>query len=415
MGLHPRSQTFTLTFLRLLEENRIHITEGTRFNSFHALQDVMHIGSQHAKDSQLLASVVWLGEERFTLFGKDVQLKGLRELVQRMLVKARSALVDDVMKGTAPEDFLPEFDFIPDDFSNNWVGYSLFTDPKSPSLKVKDDFARTLLNHPQWGRAFGYLDEGNAMVWDREVVEEWLEKVDEFKGMLFFLIHATSGLPPHGTEASETLFCNTPTAKRNVHAVGRDLVIVHTYNKTTRNSGNRDRAIPRKLYRPVADLLLAYMGLVRSFEVTVANAVESNKSRMAWYGSHLWACRSVSSGKWGTKQFNCIFKNIFKALPYEMTVGEWRHCSIAIVRRHILKQLDGQPDIRQDVVNALAEEQMGHSPATGALSYAVEDNGLEAVTDKRLKIFMLVSAPFTIGTGLTVRCRPATCTNQHST
>jgi hypothetical protein len=349
----------------------------------------MHIGSSLADGDAGLPSVYWLKDEEFTLNGQLFKLKNLREMLKAKLESANTLLRSKVMKGISPESLLPKVEAIVDNLKNIQEGYSFLSDSHNPFYKVTMDFSKALIADAHWGPIFGHSKKGE-FVWDYDAVTEWLEHVKQFKEVLFLLIHITSGLPPRGTEATETLICNTTTARRNMYAVGGRPCLISSYNKTSHNS-HHDKLLPRGLQEMVGDLFINYLALVRPLESVVAHQVVEEK-HLHLYRTHLWV---GPKGRWDTRGFNKILEREFnKHMKMEMSVGTWRHAATAIMRRHLVKQLDKQPEIQHDLLEAMATEQAGHTSAISNLNYAVEVLGFDALPERKLKLFILVRHPF---------------------
>lgn len=347
----------------------------------------MHLGSFLADSDVGLPSVIWLKEEEFLYNGLHFKLQALRDMVKVKVESTTEVFARRVMKNIPLDTFIPKSEVIMDELRNTRTGYNFISDSRNPFAKAGEEFMRRVMADPQWGPVLGDQEEGK-FVWKAKAASEWMDEIQKFKESLFFLVHITSGLPSRGTEASVTLIRNTPTARRNLYAIGNRVCLIGTYNKTSHNS-HRDRLLPRGLEEQVGRLLLVYLALVRPLETAMAHELVDQKH---WhlYETHLWV---GSNGCWDTSTFNKILQaNFMRHLKVEVTVGSWRHIATAIMRRHLVKQLEKQPDIQQELLESMGDEQAGHTGSISNLNYAVEVHGLDQMPERKLKLFILVSA-----------------------
>lgn len=387
MSPFPFSYHLLTSSQSIVRSHRPYITEGDRECSFNSLQEVMHYGSFVASGEEGLPKCIWKSDERCYLDGVLIELDKLRDMMKKQLEKTLTFFLARILLGFAPESVLTCPNHIVDDLRNKQAGYSFIADHRNQFHGVEEAFSHWLVSHPVHGPIFGHVDVEGQFVWNLGAVRDWLKHLQHFKKLLFLLIHLTSGLPQRGTEASETQFANTHTALRNVFAVGTRILIIGAYNKTSHNTGH-NKLLPRALHEDVAKLLVWYLALVHPLEKVFAHLVVSKK-HLADYSSHLWA---DTTGTMDNQDFNSILSPIFREhVGCEMNISTWRHLATAISRRHLVKALSSQPDLLKEVVDAIADQQMGHSTEISKLFYAVERPSFHKLSGEEINQFILAS------------------------
>lgn len=367
--------------------------EGERGNSFEHLQQVMHFGSYHSYNEVGSAKVLWLDNDNMLLTGNKLNMNSLREMMRSILVRCQRQLEHKVMKDIPVSQLLPEADFIADDYSDTRNGYSFLTDSRNPFMKSANNFSLALITHHRYGTTMGGLDEDKMFKWNYDGVHNWLKDLEIFKEDLFILVHMC-GLPARGTEITDMLLFNTATSRRNIYAFGNKVFTLSTYSKTSSNSENSDKIIPRALHDKVRDLFLTYQALIRPME-RYAVVDHTTVNVLPFYYTHIWVS---PLGRWNTNKFSSILKRAFdEHMHIEMSISLWRHAAEAIARKHLIRQLDAQPDIQQDIVDSIATEQAGHTAFTSRKNYGIEVVRAGGVEERKLKTFFTVSLGFCIG------------------
>lgn len=351
----------------------------------------MHLGSHHAENDVNMPNVIWMDDENFLLDGKPFSLPKFRKALRLLISKARFLLEGRVMLNFLPDELLPKLDIILDNLQSTRNNYSFLEDDANGFSGVALKLGEMIMESHRWGPIYGHVEGNGKWVWNREVVAEWLGYLEDFKRLLYFLVHCVCGLPPRGTEESDTLVVNTPTAQRHLYVVNNTVCFIHSYNKTSSSTG-RDKLIPRGLPEDVGKLLIAYLALVRPLErAMVADTVD--EKTLALYGTHLWVS---TRGKWDTNFFSDILSRNFRsAVGQDLSIIAWRHAAVAIVKRHLHKQLDRQPEIQQDILELASVEQAGHSHKTSIANYAIEPTGLVNFSERKIKLFLKVSPAHT--------------------
>ena len=349
----------------------------------------MHIGSRLAESEGGFPNTLWYTATKLSIDGVLINIDAIRSMQLAELNRATQVLFKQVLLGFPIEDAFEYPEWIYDDANNRNLDYSLFDDLRNSFYQHRHAFCKWLVSHPVYGPIFGFVGADGKFVWNIEAVKEWLEQVYELKKHLFLLVHTTSGLPQRGTEVSATQFANSLTATRNLFSVMGRISIVGSYNKTSHNA-HRSKPLPRALQSEVSRLSVVYLALARPLEQVVVHLV-AKPEHCQHYRTHLWAERS---GLMNTQTFNSILNAAFKShVGVEMTMGRWRHTATAISRRYLTEPLRNQPDLLADVVDAMADKQMGHSTQIAAAFYAVETPQL-GLTERELQLFFLVSRPF---------------------
>jgi hypothetical protein len=349
----------------------------------------MHIGSSLANSDNGLPKIIWLSPGRFMLDGDLIEMQKVRDMLAKELDRCERLLRDRVTRGVPIDDLVPDLQVISDELRSNRSGYSFLTDTRNPFHRSPHAFSLRLFTDPIWGPIFGKVQGDDGIEWNREAVAEWMADLNDFKETLFLLVHLTSGLPARGTESSETLISNTDTAQRNFYCFGNRMCLVGTYNKTSRITGNRNKLLPRGLEERTGSFMLKYLALLRPLERVLARQTVDERH---WhlYDTHLW---TGGSGKWDTRRFSRILDEAFKHhLKVPMSMASWRHACTAVMRRHLTKQLDLQPEIQQDLFEAMADEQSGHTHAVSLLNYGVEVTGFDLLPERKFRLFLLASA-----------------------
>lgn len=146
------------------------------------------------------------------------------------------------------------------------VGYSFLYDGDNATLH--DQSTRThLFRHicsvkELCQRFFGVTGTTTNLL----AFSEWMHDVSTFVGMIAVLIHLSAGQPTRGTEfTSATLVNNQDGGMRSLFWCQKTLMLGQYYSKSETIHG--DKHIGRFLPKPLANLVVAYLALVRPFEM----------------------------------------------------------------------------------------------------------------------------------------------------
>jgi hypothetical protein len=346
----------------------------------------VHIASSQAYNSQGLPNLIWEDNDSFSFNGDQYSITQIKTAIQSQLHQAEEVLYQGIFKGMPVEEMMPFCQRPKDILQQTKKGYNFLQDMDNPYLKSQHKFAKALLGDKVWGPIFAKVNPEGKLEYNTNEVNKFMQQVQVFLKHLFFLMHVTGGMPPRGTEASETLLVNTPTAQRNLYFIDKHFCLVHMYNKTSHNSGF-DKVIPRAFPKQVSKLLLDYLALVCPLERVFARAVV-NQVHWHLFDTHLWV---GPTGKWDTRQMTTILQRAFSEHgSIDIGVAAWRHIITSIVRKCVSEKLKLRPEVKEAVMIAAADDQAGHSHDLALRLYGQEYESLQGMSDETLKKFLAV-------------------------
>jgi hypothetical protein len=197
----------------------------------------------------------------------------------------------------------------------------------------------------------------------------WLNKVKEFKKILFFILHITSGNPKRITEMIRHKLFDTDTRSRNFYWILDKIFIIGDYSKTSALTGSDKKTI--HIVPPaIQELLLIFLMVVLPLEIYFVSELEVKRSPN-------WHCYLFSSlGKRWSAQFTRSIAKKFtrKYLGQAFGIGQIRHISPGIIQAFRLDWTD--PTTSYDY-----RKQAGHSVGVGGSLYAQSGRLLGLVTN----------------------------------
>jgi hypothetical protein len=133
------------------------------------------------------------------------------------------------------------------------------------------------------------------------------------------------------------------------------------------------------------------MALVRPLEKTFAEQV-AEPDIVKLFSTHLWV---GLRGKWDSEKLsNILQESFYQYVNIPIGLAAWRHIATSIVRRKLTGQLGLQAEIKDWLVEMMANEQAGHSHELANQIYGGEVQGLGgAMHERELKRYLLVSTP----------------------
>lgn len=289
------------------------------------------------------------------------------------------------------------WDKIVDEMHDNRPGYSFLSEPRNTWIAEKYHFlSKKVRNDP--GLAEKWYDPETEAI-NLSTLNEYGEKVEKLRRILFGLMHFTSGQPARGTEVSNVRFENTSTPRNII--IDRRLVAIRTSYHKMMLQTEQPKNIYRYLPPCVGELLVHYLWLVLPFWQTMKGYTldSREKSTFLWSKDLVYPMNKqvTASDLWDTNKLSSILNSMMKTtMGVEMNISSWRHIAIAISRR-FLKQaftdptdddeedddnaglvgedVDGGNGIRPRNLNSIYDLQAAHSVRTAYHVYAVSKQG----------------------------------------
>jgi hypothetical protein len=266
--------------------------------------------------------------------GPDFQFDGVKSSVtsiSSMLVdvfkRAEQLFRDKILLGLTDKELGISLDFnnIVDELTNETADYGFLTNPGfSKTMEVM----KALMEHPKFKGHF-YFRDGKKLVFAADVCLEWLAHVEEFKELIYVLIHFLAGMPKRATEEAKSKIFNIFERVRNVYNMLERLVLIGNYAKTSAISGS-DRVTLHILPGSVARLIMLFYALVFDMEKRFVQAFCPNRRPR-------WDCYLYSSfgRQWNSDRLSKILKQCTKKyLDIAWGVAALRHLLPAIAEHY---------------------------------------------------------------------------------
>ncbi|KAJ7916644.1 hypothetical protein B0H13DRAFT_2658201 [Mycena leptocephala] len=210
---------------------------------FAAIRYYQHLGWKEVKGQIGVARVFFFRDSPdFTMDGIPSSFLTWIGMVQQRWVEADNLLRQVILMGIPFEDFgFPESELTDRGGADkDDIGFAASRNTSHAVL----DFVRIMAlfyRQPRFVAQMSDPSSDNRL--SRSGALEWLKAVNEFKLMLFFILHLVSGAPKRITEALlHKLFC-TPTRRRNVFWILQRLFIIGDYSKTTAGTGKDKKTV----------------------------------------------------------------------------------------------------------------------------------------------------------------------------
>lgn len=358
---------------------------------YNHVKSMMALSTTFALNEPNLPRAVWdkdrFGKEELVYRGHRIQVDIIGKAVEESLAKATEILMVDILDTENYDEFFPKFDpkIIMDDLTNNSNGYSFLHQDVNP---VFANLERNLLQHllMKLGQRG---EEDQQAYWHM-----WCKSVKTFIHHLLVAFHLSSGLPGRGGEVCGLLVENTEVRTRNLFYLFGGLVVIHQYNKTSHNRGI-EKTIAKKLYPPVADLLLLYLTVIRPVELLVAPKLlmhlkaRDPESILESLCTKMWA--SPLKGEMLSSDLSNHIASAFLGLTSaRLTLNEYRHVAIIMLRK-LIKHHGFQDNQLQQFLE-IADLQAGHTHQTSEDHYGLLTNQMALeMTDNELAVSVGVS------------------------
>lgn len=242
-------------------------------SEFAHLIGLLRLSKTFASDQPSMPRIIWSSSNDFTSLafdGQEVSLANLSYLCHSLMDKASFIFKDNILFGLDYSDLFDAVDpnrtNFQDILSSTRAGYSFINDRSNTSLASQETRSRLLLHilsdQELSLRFFGV--DGNSP--NEVAFSEWLSHASNFVGIIALLIHITAGQPTRGTEiTAATIVNNSLGGIRSVFWCKETIMIVQYYSKSSTVHG--DKFIARFLPKPLANLLVAYLAIVRPLEM----------------------------------------------------------------------------------------------------------------------------------------------------
>ena len=220
--------------------------------------------------------------------------------------RAERLFRDKILLGLTDEELGVSLNFndIVDELTNETADYGFLT---NPGFSKTMDVMKAMTKHPKFKERF-YVVDGKKLIFAANACMEWLKHVEEFKELLYVLIHFLAGMPKRASEEGRSKVFNTCERVRNVYNMLEKLVLVGNYSKTSAISGS-DRVTLHILPGSVARLTMLFYALVFDMERRFVEAFCPNR-RPNWdcylYSSfgRPWTSQRLSKIlQWWTKKY----------------------------------------------------------------------------------------------------------------
>jgi hypothetical protein len=193
--------------------------------------------------------------------------------------------------------------------------------------------------------------------------EEYLQSVEKFKELFYFLFHQIPGMPKRGSEEIRAKIVDMHFRCRNVMYLFNRLACIGDYSKTSRNTGN-DKLTLHFFARPLENVLRRYQASVASIS---AWAVDQLFPPTAVDPHHHCYLLSSRGKRWTSEHLSKILQKITADhLPggVSLNMSSLRHILPGIAQHYRIS------DILSPRVDDVLHSQLGHNPETGDRMYA---------------------------------------------
>lgn len=364
-----------------------YLTEG-RPTPFNSIREIMHLASAIAATEDRIAHLVWQDDNVFEYNGHSFTVDGFRKGIVAMVEDTERFFAEEVLMGLDLSDFGCEWDHIVDTLTYDEPDYNFLIDPANPFLAKKLGFLHAIVTHPELRHRF-LLDSSDEVKYNKEGIIGYLRTCDRWRVKLYSATHTTEGQPGRGEEEACTKLINTGNRHRNaVVTLGR-LIILAAYSKGTSMSG-QDKIIARALHQRLSRPLTIYLAWILPFLLFLLRKLNYEDRIRSAFETHLWVDSEM--GIWdGDKCSRSISTAFLLHMKVKITIRDWRHISIAMLREFIMPHLEQDISTYAMVIEAVMDIQAGHTPETASQRYAIVANSLRQMDSRAIRTFIKVS------------------------
>lgn len=356
---------------------------------FNSIREIMHLASAIAATEDHIARLVWQDNNLFEYNGRAYTVDGFQKGIVAMVEDTEKFFFEEVLMGLELKDFGCEWDHIADALNKNGTDYNFLDDSANPFDATKLGFLNAVITHPELCHRF-LLDSTDQAKYNEKGATRYLETCDTWRVKLYPSTHTTEGQPGRGEEEASTRIINCDR-RRDVVVILSRLIILSSYSKSTSMSG-QDKLIIRALHSRLARLLIIYLAWVRPFERYLLRVLGYREVIRSAFKTHLWVSSGSKTGIWdGDKCSRALSKAFLLHMNAELTIRDWRHISLAMLREFIMPHLERDISTYAAVLEAVMDAQAGHTPETASKRYAIVANSLKQLDSRAIRAFIKVS------------------------
>jgi hypothetical protein len=332
-------------------------------------QQLRTYGKKIRDSTTSLGFIIWSDDGQHLSY-KDFELDMAQlKLFVSMQVELAQAQLQELLlihADEAREDVVPSLSLhsLKDDPTISQNGWNFLQDPRNGQLQGKDRWLLSRVLQYAWLQERFFVRPGSAK-WNTRAVEHYLKQVDAFLERLLLIVHITAGQPARGTELLSLQHCNTVHGLRRNIFIENGLVSFVTYYHKGYSVSGSVKIIHRYLPPEVSELVVYYLWLVLDFRIQLI-ILGLNRDEPA--SPFLWPGRGA--GPWESSRLSNILKREFDLhLSTHANIVIWRHCAIAISRKH-LKSGKFKKDYGAQPTPTWIDEQSAHGTLRAGLVYA---------------------------------------------
>jgi len=275
-----------------------------------------------------------------------------REMVdvldQKLLFGAGDTILGPLMK---PDDIV-------DKLHEHVIGHGVLVS----EMKTAWNPIKFIMGNDKLCQTYFYVGPNGIPLPKPAAWEKYLDAVERFKELFYFLFHQLTGMPKRGSEEIRIKIVDTSFRGRNVMYLLNRLACVGDYSKTSRNAGN-DKLTLHFFPRVLEMVLRRFQSSVASINAWVIDEVLPFRTVDTHHHCYLFS----SKGKrWTSDHLSCIIQTVTaEHLPGQVSlnISSLRHILPGIADHYNISNLLTRAD------NVL-HGQMGHTQDTGDRLYA---------------------------------------------
>lgn len=221
-------------------------------STFHKLRFYQHYASAIAYQTISLPKIIWPFREdgRFDIMlylGQLASLQKLLDIIRDLEVEAKEIWEKRILRGAVLQWARG---ILADNLRDTSQGYSFLQDAANGLEERRHDLGRHLLETVFLQNIPGSTQKSLNVA----EVRVWLNDLARLEAILLLLVEMKSGAPIRMAELCSTLAHNTEFRLRNLMALGKRIVLIRQYTKTTHNK-QMDSLIPSLMAAFDADMI----------------------------------------------------------------------------------------------------------------------------------------------------------------
>ncbi|KAL8991690.1 MAG: hypothetical protein Q9169_007742, partial [Polycauliona sp. 2 TL-2023] len=215
--------------------------------------------------------------------------------------------------------------------------------------------------------------QGRDFQWQRSRVEDYMNRIVNFREKLLVLMHFTGGQPARAPEILSIRHWNSIRGEHRNIFIENGLVVSVTRGHKGYSMKGDVKVIHRYLPREVGELLVYYLLLVLPFQQQLELAVWKKDEVSAF----LWPADPQGRQFTSERMRKCMARESEIGMGVRLTIQSYREVSIAMSRRWVRQQDafrmdedDEDGDWNEDDDHQIADEQAGHTSHVAGMIYA---------------------------------------------